>query len=253
MRMLEFDASLGRPASLAVLDYGLFRVNAGRDVGIVGFLIETDKNKRILVDTGFPAKYADDFIAATAEDALGGFGHVLKLGHENLPAGQLARLGLRPADVDLLVMTHTHIDHVGGLADFPRAPIIIGAPERALPRPLYWGEAQPMTWPDRDYRLVERDTELLPGITVLFAPGHAPGQLSLLVELPETGPMLLTSDAISRPAEIDEGFGGSWDVEEAKRSGARLMRLAKERGAFVIFGHGPEQWPTLRKAPDTYH
>jgi N-acyl homoserine lactone hydrolase len=87
---------------------------------------------------------------------------------------------------------------------------------------------------------------------VLLTPGHAPGQLSLLVELPRTGTVILTGDAISRPAEIDEGFDTAPDPATALRSARRLMRLASERDAFVIYGHGPEQWPTLRKAPAFY-
>jgi N-acyl homoserine lactone hydrolase len=73
-----------------------------------------------------------------------------------------------------------------------------------------------------------------------------------MVELPRTGPVLLTGDAVSRPAEIDERFDTAPDPEAAQASAARLMRLAGERGAFVIWGHGPDQWSTLRKAPLFY-
>ena len=86
----------------------------------------------------------------------------------------------------------------------------------------------------------------------LLAPGHAPGQLAFLLELPETGPVLLACDAISRPAEIEEGFADAADPPAARASAARLMRLAREAGAFVIYGHAPEQWADLRKAPETY-
>ena len=49
----------GKPKRLAVLDYGLFEVHAGpRTIGICGYLIETDADERILIDTGLPAKYA---------------------------------------------------------------------------------------------------------------------------------------------------------------------------------------------------
>jgi N-acyl homoserine lactone hydrolase len=243
----------GRPRRLAILDYGLFRVHAGpRDIGICGYLLETDAGERVLIDTGFPARYAEDAARATAEDALGEFGEVLRLTPENLPPAQLARLGLAPSDIDLQIVSHTHIDHIGGMGDFPRAPILIAAAERALPRPLYWRGAQPMDWPAADYRRVSGDMTLGAGFEVLFCPGHAPGQLAFLIELPETGPVLLTSDAISRPSEIAERFEGSWDAALARASAARLMRLAGERGAFVIYGHSPEQWPELRKAPDVY-
>jgi len=243
----------GAPRRLTVLDYGLFRVNAGRTIGICGYLIETDAGERVLVDTGFPQKYADDGARAAEEDLLGAFGKVLVCGPENMPAGQLATMGLGTGDIALLVMTHTHIDHVGHLDGFPGVPIVIGAAERALPKPLYWGDVRPMDWPDAEYREIDADTVIGPGLTLISAPGHAPGQLSLLVELPETGAVLLTGDAISRPAEVAEGFAGTADRETAVASAARLMEIAAEREAFVIYGHDPAQWSTLRKAPDSYH
>ncbi|TNF57647.1 MAG: N-acyl homoserine lactonase family protein, partial [Rhodobacteraceae bacterium] len=92
----------GKPVALHVLDYGLFRVNQnGRVIGICGFVIRTDAGETILVDTGFPPKYAADKEAATAEDDLGSFGEVLVCGPGNLPGAQLAKLGLTAADVTL--------------------------------------------------------------------------------------------------------------------------------------------------------
>ena len=251
--MDHLDLLRGRPARLAVLDYGFFRVHAGpRDIGIVGFLIETDHGERLLVDGGFPAKYADDPAGATAEDALSSFGAVLSLTRANRPEAQLALAGVSPGEVDLLLLTHSHIDHVGALHDFPRAPLLVAEAERALPRPLYWSGGQPLAWPERETVRLARDAALGPGCEVFQAPGHAPGQLSLMIELPRTGWVLLAGDAISRPAEIDERFDTAADPEAAQASAARLMRLAGERDAFIIWGHGPEQWPQLRKAPLFY-
>ncbi len=240
----------GKPIRLAVLDYGLFKVHSGpRTIGICGFAIQTDAGEVVLIDSGFPAKYVADAVAATAEDGLGSFGQVLSITAENTPDAQLAKLGLSKSDVALMIQSHTHIDHVGHMDGFPGVPILIAAAERALPRPLYWSGKQAMEWPDRDYHLVSQDFTLAPGFEVMLCPGHAPGQLAFMVELPDAGWMLLTSDAISRAAEIDEGFAGSWDVPMAIHHGDRLMQRARERGAQVIFGHSPQQWPGLRKAP----
>jgi N-acyl homoserine lactone hydrolase len=240
----------GSPASLTVLDFGLFRVGNARTIGIPGFLITTDHHEHILVDTGFPAAYAIDAQVAAKRDGLDAFGQVLALGPENLVTGQLAILGLRPADIGLLILTHSHIDHVGGLSHFTDTPILLGAAERALPRPLYWGTAQPMAWPDARYIPIDRDTDITPGLRVLHVPGHAPGQLALWVELPQAGVVLLTSDAISRPSEVAEGFAGAHDPAQAAISATRLLALSQD--TFTIWGHCPEQWAGLRKAPSMY-
>ena len=51
----------GRPVRLYVLDFGLFRVHSnGRKIGICGYLIQTDAGENVLIDSGFPAKYATD-------------------------------------------------------------------------------------------------------------------------------------------------------------------------------------------------
>ena len=123
----------GKPKRLCVLDYGFFRVHAGpRDIGLCGFVIETDAGEVVLIDTGMPAKYAVDPKAAGTEDDLDSFGHVLSLTAENLPAAQLQKAGLAKGDVTLMIQSHTHIDHIGDMDGFPGVPILIAAAGRAL-------------------------------------------------------------------------------------------------------------------------
>ena len=240
-------------ARLFVLDYGLFEVHDDRRrIGIQGYLIQMQEGQNILVDTGFPAKYAADPEKATHEDSLQSFGRVVSLTLQQLPAGQLAKIGLAREEIDLLIMTHSDIDHVGGLPDFAHVPIVIGAEDRAQPHPRYWAGRSPIAWPEAEYRTIEHDTDLLPGIRVLTTPGHAPGHLSLLIRLPESGAVLICGDAISRPAELSDGFSGAWDSALAQESAQKLVSIARSEGAFIIYGHDPEQWPTLRKAPDCY-
>lgn len=236
---------------LYILDFGLFQVYENRRIiGIPGYLIQTVDGQNILVDTGFPVKYWEDGEKAAREDNLGSFGQILSLNHDNFPAGQLAKLGLAPADISVLILTHSHIDHVGGIADF--SSIVMGKAERELPKPLYFDGHSPIAWPKASYRLIEADTELLPGLHLLLTPGHSPGHLSLLLELPNTR-VLLTADAISRAEEVKQGFAGSWNPELAQHQARRILALAKTREADVIYGHDPEQWPVLRKAPQPYN
>jgi N-acyl homoserine lactone hydrolase len=244
-----------RVSSLTVLDFGLFRV-WGRDgtgervIGIPGYLVTTAQGRRILIDTGFPPDYATDAAAASARDGLGSFGEVVRLTPDNLPAGQLALLGLSTSDIDALILTHSDIDHWGSVHLFTHTPVICAATDRALPHPRHFGAGGPqLPWPDLDWRPVEGDTALMPGLTILSTPGHAPGHLSVLLDLPGAGAVILTADAVSRPAEIAEGFATAWNPTLAAASAARLMDLARDRGAAVIWGHCPDQWPRLPKAP----
>lgn len=251
--MHDYSLLKGRPNALFVLDYGLFQVHSnGRIIGICGYALRTDAGEVVLIDGGFPAKYTQDPVAASAEDDLGAFGTVLQCGHENTATAQLARAGIAPDDISMLITTHTHIDHVGALHDFMQAPMVIAAAERALPRPLYWGAHQPLEWPERPLHPVDGDGHIGPGFDVYLTPGHAPGQLAFMVELPQTGAVLLTSDAISRPDEIDTKFEGAWDAHLALHHAERLMDIARARDALVIYGHDPAQWPTLTKAPEAY-
>ena len=143
-----------------------------------------------------------------------------------------------------MIQSHTHIDHIGDMAGHPQPPILMSAHERALHRPLYWSGKQPMDWPEAGYQLIDKDTVLGSHFEVLHCPDHAPGQSEFMLRLPETGRVLLTSDAISRASGIDEKFAGSWDDDLAIFHGGRLMKLALEHDALVIYGHSPEQWAT---------
>ena len=238
---------------LYILDFGLFQVHEnGRLIGIPGYLIQTHNGQNILVDTGFPAKYAQDAERATLEDGLETFGRVITLTKDNLPPAQLAKIGLGTSDIDTLVMTHSDIDHVGGIGDFPQAILVIHADERAFEQPRYWNGRSPISWPANQTQLISQDTQLCPGITLFSTPGHAPGHLSLLFRLPQTGHVLLIGDAIARPSELQEGFGGAWNHDLARASADKLMDIAQTHNALIIYGHDPEQWPTLKKAPDFY-
>ena len=239
---------------LYVLDFGLFEVHEdGRAIGIPGYLLKARSGECILVDTGFPAAYYEDAARASAADGLDRFGRLIRLTEGQRPEAQLALAGIGAADITHVVLTHSDIDHIGGIGAFEDAVLVMGTAERALDRPRYFPGAPQIPWPrHRRVQLVDADTELVPGLTVLSTPGHSPGHLSLLADLPGTGPIVITADAVSRPSQLHDGFTDAWDSDEAMRQATRLMTIARDRRALVIFGHDPAQWPVLRKAPEWF-
>jgi glyoxylase-like metal-dependent hydrolase (beta-lactamase superfamily II) len=104
-------------------------------------------------------------------------------------------LGVNPADVDAVLLTHLHGDHIGGLqrdgkALFPKAKVYLAAEERA-----WWVDAQgnagakaalaPYEGRTETFRPVKIDAgprEILPGIRAAAAFGHTPGHTVFLLE-----------------------------------------------------------------------
>jgi N-acyl homoserine lactone hydrolase len=113
--------------------------------------------------------------------------------------------------------------------------------------------------PQLNYHLIEGDVRLLPGIELVETGGHNPGHQSILVRLPQTGPVLLTIDAIRQQALFDQDADATGiqtfhiDEEAARNSTQKLIKRAEQENVnLVVFGHDGDQWKTLRKSPDFY-
>ena len=99
---------------------------------------------------------------------------------------------------------------------------------------------------------VSGDTEFLPGVTLIQTPGHTVGSMSMQVDLPDTGTMIFTSDAVymgescgppATPAAIVN------NLEDFFASVEKLRGIQEQTNATMVFGHDAEQIKQLRKAP----
>ena len=178
---------------------------------------------------------------------------------EDLLVHRLDSIGLEPKDVDLVVLSHLHFDHAGGAVIFDGSELIVQKDEYSYahyPASFFAGfyYRKNFDLPGYRWRLLDGDTELAPGVTVLRTDGHTPGHQSLMVELPETGPVILTGDACYWHEHVknERVPGVVWNPTLALHSIKRLKTLARLTGAKIFPSHDPEFWKTVKQAPDFY-
>ncbi len=103
---------------------------------------------------------------------------------------------------------------------------------------------------------VSGDTEFLPGVTLIEAPGHTPGTMALRVDLADEGTMIFTSDAVymgdsygppATPAAIVNDLG-AWYASVEKIRG-----IAEKSNAQVVFGHDADQLWSMRRSPEGFY
>ncbi|HET9921086.1 MAG TPA: N-acyl homoserine lactonase family protein [Ktedonobacteraceae bacterium] len=240
--------SSGTPQRLYLIQLGTSTIptRPGSTPGSAGcYLVQTSDGKNILIDSGLPADYTPPPGMPPSE-------------YEKDVLEHLADLGLRPDDIDMLICTHFDVDHAGYHDAFPNAELIVQREHYELARgghPRFAAARSHWDHPALHYRLVEGDTELLPGLSLIETSGHTPGHQSVLVDLPQTGKVLLAIDAVvlQRLFTPDRKAWPIEDEEQLRASTRKLLALVEhEHVSLVVFGHDGLQWQTLKKAPACY-
>src|SRR5882724_4911211 len=197
-------------------------LGAGRTMEMVTpcYLIETNDGRHFLIDSGIaPDGGTENFSAAENEKTV--------LEH-------LSALNLGPEDIDALICTHFDVDHAGYHDAFTNAELIVQRGHYELARyghPRFAAARAHWDHPALRYRLIDGDTELLAGLTLLETSGHAPGHQSVLVRLPQTGPVLLAIDAavMQRTFTADRKAWPTDDNEQQLRASTKKLLDLAER------------------------
>lgn len=203
-------------------------VTEGVMVPVPVWLIE-GADQVILVDTGLgdidevsamQSRYGVDFVASRTAD-------------QDLVAG-LARHGVAPEDVDLVVLTHLHFDHVGNNELFENATFVVQRDE--LPQATRPPSFRMFYYPEYAYkidavrdrlRVVDGDVQIDPAVRLVKIGGHTPGCMVVMVST-DIGTVCLTSDVMYnyKNLELNWPMGSFWDLPELMAGYDRLHREA---------------------------
>jgi N-acyl homoserine lactone hydrolase len=164
----------------------------------------------------------------------------------------LAAIGVSPADVHYVAISHIHPDHVGNLDAFPDATVIMQKKE--------WDAA--MALPQKPFSAAHR-TELLEGdkdlfgdgsLTALSTPGHTLGHQSLLIHLLKTGYVVLTGDAVHFQSNWENRRVPGFNADKAQSSSSmeKIARIVDEKHAQLWINHDKPSSDARRHAPEYY-
>jgi glyoxylase-like metal-dependent hydrolase (beta-lactamase superfamily II) len=173
----------------------------------------------------------------------------------------LKAVGIAPEHIDTVILTHGHPDHIGGNTDsegkltFPDARYVMWKGEWD-----FWTSGQAETKLDEHVRerqlkfarknlppiqgrlkLVDRETEITPGIRALAAPGHTPGQMALAIS--SRGKQLLcVSDVVLHLIHLEQPewcAGTDFSPQQVLATRRRLLNRAATQSALVLAFHFP--------------
>jgi len=133
-------------------------------VPVVCWLIKGG-DKNLLIDSGAPPEVMREFWYGDYEEVIA-FEEALN------------SAGVSPNQIDIIIQTHLHFDHCGNTPKCQNTEVIVQSAELEFAQnlhPLFYGSYPKSTLAGVDFKKVDGDIEVLPGIWVFHLPGHSPG------------------------------------------------------------------------------
>jgi glyoxylase-like metal-dependent hydrolase (beta-lactamase superfamily II) len=166
--------------------------------------------------------------------------------------GQLAQIGVKPADIKAIAVSHTHPDHIGNVEEFPQAMLYVQKAEYDWPN----ADGTARFKPEHPVTKLEGDHDVFGdgSVVLISTPGHTPGHQSLLVRLPKTGAVVLSGDAAHFQSNWDNRRvpGINFDNEQTIASMQRIADLLAQEHAQLWINHDKPQSDAQKKSPDFY-
>jgi N-acyl homoserine lactone hydrolase len=232
-------------------DYSLTREEvADTNMSVACFLVIHPKGI-LLFDTGLSDRLVGRPLYENVDE---GYGQI----KFNTLRGQLADIGVAPADITYLAISHSHWDHVGNANDYAGS---IWLAQKAELDFMFGPKADPANVA-RYSALARARKQLLAGdhdvfgdgtVILKFTPGHTPGHQSLYVKLAKTGGVVIAGDLYHYAEERTLKRMPPQEKATATPASRALMdRFLKEKDAQLWIGHSTAFFKNAIKSPGWY-
>lgn len=192
----------------------------------LNFLFIDAGGKKILVDAGFGESY---------------------LPTSGMLLSHLKDQGIHRNDIDIVIITHGHMDHIGGLsnngiATFPNAEYMIRKEEweywKAQPDSKEYQKLSPL---ENRMTFITSDIEVIPGIGLIHTPGHTAGHLSIHIHSDDRD-LLLASDILNDPSALKylpSYIRAEVSPKQGFETRKRFVQEAADKSALLFVCHYP--------------
>lgn len=173
---------------------------------------------------------------------------------------RLAAIGLKPRDIDIVVQSHLHFDHAGGLGWLTHAPILVQREELAFAMdPPVYQEAIYLRddfGMDLEWQQLDGDHDVFGDgrVMAISTPGHTRGHQSLLVHLDGQTIFLLADAAYLLGKMRSRSLPGViWSPDAMIASWDRIEEIERSENAHLMTTHELDYETSVRMAPDAWY
>jgi glyoxylase-like metal-dependent hydrolase (beta-lactamase superfamily II) len=164
-------------------------------------------NKNIIVDAGSTADFLNSVLGLTAPHSY--------CKHIQTVAEGLSRLGLKPDEIDIVILTQLHPDHSECARQFTKAKFVIQKSELDFalnPHPVMASLYPKQFFEGLNFEVIDGDREITKGVNVLYTPGHTAGCQSVVVDTAKGKAAITGFCCIRENLEPPEPLKGNVDV-----------------------------------------
>jgi glyoxylase-like metal-dependent hydrolase (beta-lactamase superfamily II) len=220
-------------------------------------LFDTGNNDRIITDPGYWGANIQGLNPVRTPDVA--------------IDAQLQKIGLKPDDIKYVVVGHMHLDHGGNVGKFTKSTLVVQKDEI---RNAFWpepGTAGPYIPGDfmmlrndfgvpfaNRYSMIQLNGDLDlfndQSVVVKRWVGHTPGSQMMIVRLPKTGTVILTSDNVYFADNVTKNLlpdvSLAYDPSGILSAYQWIREMQARENAQFFTAHDPDAWKAMKKAPD---